>query len=89
MTFEIAALVGITLIVVRGTIFTSLQKLWPEFFRCSQCVGMWVGLAAGGAGLASAGYGPIIDTVLAGGATSASALLADAVLFRLLGGDPE
>jgi hypothetical protein len=81
------ALIGLTLILVRGTIFRSLQRRWPAFFRCSQCVGMWVGLAAGASGVASMGRGRVVDAVLVGTATSVLSLATDAVLLKLLG-DP-
>ena len=82
-----AALVGLTLILVRGTIFRPLQRLYPPLFRCSQCAGFWVGAAAGARGLAAFGHGPVTDAVLAAGATSVLSLAADAVLLKLLG-DP-
>ena len=81
------ALVGLTLLLVRGTIFRSLQRRWPALFQCSQCAGMWVGLAAGAGGIVSAGHGRAVDAVLAGAATSVLSLAADAVLLKLLG-DP-
>ena len=81
------ALIGLTLIVVRGTIFKPLQKLWPALFQCGQCTGMWVGAAAGASGVVSIGHGRVLDAVLVGGATSFLSLLADAVLLKLLG-DP-
>lgn len=89
------ALVGLTLILVRGTIFRALQRLYPPLFRCSQCVGMWVGLAAGAIGIApldrwsigSAVSERVFDAVLVGAATSILSLAADAVLLKLLG-DP-
>ena len=81
------ALVGLTLILVRGTIFRPLQQRWPVFFQCSQCVGMWVGLAAGAAGIASMDRGRVLDAVLVGAATSVLSMAADAVFLKLLG-DP-
>lgn len=81
------ALVGITLIIVRGTIFTGLRKLFPPLLDCTQCTGTWVGIAAGASGVASMGYGRPLDALLVGGAVSVLALLADAVLVKLLG-DP-
>ncbi len=79
------ALVGLTLVLVRGTIFTPLQRL--PLFRCSQCVGMWVGLAAGGAGISTMNRGCFLDALLVGGAVSVLSLGTDAVLLKLLG-DP-
>jgi len=82
------ALVGLTLILVRGTIFRPLQRRWPALFECSQCTGMWVGAAAGASGFATMGSGRAVDAVLVGAATSVLAMATDAVLLKLLG-DPE
>jgi hypothetical protein len=82
------ALIGLTLIIVRGTIFGWLQRLWPALFRCSQCTGMWVGMAAGASGVAQMGHGRVLDALIIGSATSFLSMLADAVLLKLLG-DPE
>ena len=81
------ALIGLTLLLVRGTIFRPLQRRWPALFQCSQCVGMWVGLAVGASGIASMGRGRVVDAILVGAATSVLSLGADAVLLKLLG-DP-
>lgn len=85
------AFIGITLIIVRGTIFGPLQRLWPAIFRCAQCVGMWVGMIAGASGLAGISQNHsaiVVNAIVVGGATSFLAMLADAILMRLLG-DPE
>ncbi len=81
------ALIGFTLILVRGTIFQPLQTRWPALFGCSQCTGTWVGIAAGVSGLVTVGHGRVLDAVIVGSATSFLAMAADAVLLRLLG-DP-
>lgn len=81
------ALIGFTLILVRGTIFRPLQARWPALFGCSQCTGTWVGIAAGASGLVTVGHGRVLDAVIVGSATSFLAMAADAVLLRLLG-DP-
>jgi len=81
------ALIGLTLLLVRGTIFSPLQRLWPALFQCSQCTGAWVGIAAGAGGIVQTGHGRALDAIIAGSATSFLALLSDAVLLRLLG-DP-
>jgi hypothetical protein len=88
VTILLIALVGATLIVVRGAIFGPLQRLYPPLFRCCQCAGFWVGVAAGATGLASAGHGRTLDALVVGCATSFLSLAADAVLLKLLG-DPE
>jgi hypothetical protein len=84
-TLHLLALVGTTLIVVRGTVFKPLQRLWPALFRCSQCAGTWVGAAAGAFGVVVVGHDRVLDAVIVGAATSFLSLLADAVLLKLLG----
>jgi len=81
------SLVGATLIIVRGTVFAPIRKLWPALLECSQCSGTWVGIAAGAGGIVSTGHGRVLDAVIVGAATSFLSMLADAVLLRLLG-DP-
>ena len=83
----ILALVGATLIVVRGTIFAPVRKLWPALLGCAQCAGFWVGAAAGASGIVSTGHGRVLDAVIVGASTSFLSLLADGVLLHLLG-DP-
>jgi hypothetical protein len=82
------ALIGTTLIVVRGTVFGPLQRALPAFFHCAQCVGFWTGAAAGGSGIIATGHGRILDALIVGAASSFASLLTDAVLLKLLG-DPE
>lgn len=82
------ALIGTTLIVVRGTIFRRVRRLWPALLECSMCVGTWIGTAAGATSIVSLGYGKPLDAVIVGAATSFLSLLADAILLKLLG-DPE
>jgi hypothetical protein len=77
-------LIGITLIISRGTIFYWFQQRWPTFIKCAQCTGMWVGMAAGAAGLMQTGHGLMFDVAAVGGATSFLSLLANAILIRLL-----
>lgn len=84
----ICALVGATLIVVRGTICRPVRQLWPALLQCSQCTGTWVGVAAGATGIVSIGRGRVIDAAVVGAATSFLAMAADAILLKLLG-DPE
>jgi len=81
------ALIGTTLIVARGTVFSPLQRALPAFFQCGQCVGMWVGMAAGATSVVPVGHGRILDAAVVGAATSFASMLADAVLLNLLG-DP-
>ena len=83
----ISALIGATLIVVRGTILRRLRALWPALLECSQCTGAWVGVMAGMTGVVSVGRGRIVDAIIVGAATSFLAMVADAVLLSLLG-DP-
>lgn len=88
MLLLILALVGTTLIVVRGTIAAPLRKLWPALLGCAQCAGWWVGAAAGASGVISTGHGRLLDAVIAGGAASVASLITDALLLKLLG-DPK
>jgi len=48
---------------------------------------MWVGIVAGATGIVSIGRGHAIDAIVVGPATSFLALVADAILIKLLG-DP-
>jgi len=84
----LSALIGATLILVRGTIFRPLQRLYPPLFGCSQCTGTWVGIAAGAAGLVTTGHGRVVDALVVGCATSFLSMAADGVLLFLLG-DPK
>jgi hypothetical protein len=84
MVVLLISLVGATLIVVRGTIFRPVRRIWPALLECAQCTGTWIGAAAGASGLVSTGHGRIIDAIIVGAATSFLALLADAVLLNLL-----
>lgn len=82
----LAALIGTTLIVVRSTLLRPIRQLGPTLLGCSQCVGFWIGAAAGASGLLSgAAAGRVLDALVVGTATSFLALLADAVLLNLLG----
>ena len=82
---SICALIGTTLIVVRGTLFRRVRLLWPALLRCSQCTGTWIGIAAGASGLVSVGHGRVLDAVVVGAATSFLAQAADAAFIHLLG----
>jgi hypothetical protein len=81
-----SALIGTTLIVTTSTLFAPVQRLWAPL-RCSQCVGTWVGAAAGAYGIVQTGQGRLLDALIVGTATSFLSLLANAVLLNLLG-DP-
>ena len=81
------ALIGLTLIITRGTIFRPLQRLWPALLQCSQCAGWWIGAAAGASGIVSTGHGRLLDALIVGAAASFSSMFADAILLKLLG-DP-
>lgn len=83
----LSALIGATLIIVRGTICRPIQKLWPAFFGCCQCTGTWVGIVAGTSGIVSVGQGRVVDAIVVGAATSFLAMVADGILLKLLG-DP-
>jgi hypothetical protein len=82
------ALIGATLLLVRGAIFAPVRRLWPALFGCAQCAGFWAGVLGGASGLAeAAGRSRALDAIVLGCAVSIGALLTDAVLLRLLG-DP-
>ena len=83
----LSALIGATLIVVRGTILRRVRTVWPALFGCCQCTGTWIGIVAGSTGIVSVGQGRVVDAIVVGAATSFLALMADAVLMKLLG-DP-
>lgn len=80
-------LIGVTLLIVRGTVFEQIRRVWPAMLGCAQCAGTWVGAAAGASGLVQVGHGRVFDAVVVGAATSFTAMLADAILLYLLG-DP-
>ncbi len=84
----LSALVGATLIVSRSTLFRSVRYFYPPLLECSQCVGTWVGIAAGAGGLVTTGHGRIVDAIVVGSATSFLAMAADGLLLYLLG-DPK
>jgi len=81
------ALVGLTLIIVRGTIFEGVRHLWPALLECSQCTGFWVGAWAGGFQLTTFGHSRGVDMFLTGCAVSVLSIMTDAVFLKLLG-DP-
>ena len=81
----ISALVGATLLMVRGTVFAPMRRLWPALLECAQCSGFWVGVAA--SSVVTTGHGRVLGALIVGAATSFLSLLVDAVLLRLLG-DP-
>jgi hypothetical protein len=83
----LSALIGATLIVVRGTIMRRIRAVWPALLRCGQCTGFWVGAVAGGSGIVSVGQGRAIDAIVVGSATSFLAMVGDGILIKLLG-DP-
>jgi hypothetical protein len=80
----VSALIGTTLVVARSTIFQPIRRLWPALFQCAQCVGMWVGVAAGASGIVGIGHGRVLDALIVGTATSFLAMAADAVFLKLL-----
>lgn len=87
MILLLLALVGTTLIVVRGTVFKRIRRLWPSLLECAQCAGTWIGGAAGASGIVSVGRGHVLDAIIIGAATSLLSMLVDATLLTLLG-DP-
>jgi hypothetical protein len=86
----LAALIGATLIVVRGTILSRLRKVWPQFFECSQCVGFWIGALAGGTSIVgSFERGWWFDALALGCAVSVVSMGTDIVLLKLADGPGE
>lgn len=85
MIFLLSALIGATLIISSSTLFRPLQRFYSPLFKCSQCVGMWVGMVAGGSGVVSLEHGRILDAFIVGAATSFLSTLADGILTNLLG----
>ena len=81
----VIALVGLTLLVTGSAILAPVRRLWPKPLSCAQCVGTWVGAAAGATGVLPFGYGRLPDAILAGAALSYIALFAHAVLIYFLG----
>lgn len=77
------ALVGLTLIITRGTIFEKMRSFYPNFLGCCQCVGTWVGGAAGASGIVPAGHGPVLDAIIVGCATSVLSFVTTMVILKL------
>lgn len=75
-------LVGITLIITQGTIFERLRQRISAL-KCPQCVGMWVGSAAGAYGLPQTDHGRVVDAFIVGGAVSFLAMLFGVILSVL------
>lgn len=91
------ALVGMTIILTRGTIFRGFQQgRAGAFFSCAICVGFHVGawgmLVLRHGGGASAGHSltwwAVADFFLDGSSVALLSLAAEAVLLKLLG-DPD
>lgn len=79
------ALIGATLIITSSTIFAPIRRRGPAFLKCAQCVGFWVGVAAGAGGLMPLEFPIVLDAFVVGSATSFLSQLSDAVLLTLLG----
>lgn len=85
----LVAFVGMTIVLVRGSIFSPLRSKL-SVLNCSLCTSVWVGGVGHGLLACQAGqkwFLIIESSLLFGSATAVLALLADAVLLRLLG-DP-
>ena len=79
----IVALVGVTIILVRGTIFAPLQRRF-ELFHCALCAGFWVG-ALGGLMTSRGEWFDVVKFFLDGGTVAVAALTIDAIHAKLLG----
>lgn len=86
--WHLFALVGVTLIATRGTIFAPLQKRFAGLMHCPMCFGFWVGLGDGICSTESIGWIQAWSIVLSGATVSLASLFVDATLQRLLG-EPE
>ena len=83
------ALVGVTIVATRGSIFRWLHEgRAGAFFKCPLCVGFWVG-ALGSLVLRpwSGAIGGVEDAFLDGASVAVLSYLVGAVLIRLLDGD--
>lgn len=75
---ELLGLVGITIIVVHGTLFRSFRSLLPSLLNCALCTGFWIGLL--GAALA---HPPSFAWVWTAGSVSVIAFLTSLLVHRL------
>lgn len=82
----VVALVGVTILLVRGAIFQRARSVWPGLFGCSLCLGFWVGIAWGVATVVLI-HRAWSWALLDGPTVAICAVLVDAVLLKLLG-DP-
>jgi hypothetical protein len=85
---RLLALVGLTLVVVRGSLFARVRSVWPSLFGCAMCSGFWVGaLGTTGFAIALREYRGSValsaDAVTFGGAVSLCATAADFVFAWL------
>ena len=77
-------LTGLTLIIVRGTIFHGIRErllmMRPKdvgyLFTCPQCMGFWIGLFGG------AVYAGLLLAPILAGAVSLAAMMADRWMVR-------
>ena len=76
----VLGLVGVTLAIVRGSIFEPLRR-WLALARCARCSGWWVGLV-GAAAVERFGvsYERAAAWVLVAGAVSLTATAADVAI---------
>lgn len=82
------SLIGLTLFVVRSSLFAPLRNLFPPLLACAQCSGFWIGFSAGASGTAKIiAENTMINALSVGFAVSFLSLLADGILLQLLG-DP-
>lgn len=45
MIWMVLGAVGLTIVVVHGSILAPLRRLYPPLLNCALCTGTWVGLA--------------------------------------------
>jgi hypothetical protein len=81
---EALALAGLTLLVVRGSLFERPRAALPSFLGCAMCLGFWAGLT--GAAVVDRGvysYAAAVRWTLCAGLVSLVATTADFVLAWL------
>jgi hypothetical protein len=78
---QLLALVGFTIIVVRGSLIAPLRRLWPSMLSCATCSGFWIG--ALGSSLFSLPLFRLEGAVIAAGVVSLGATFADFLLAWL------
>jgi hypothetical protein len=80
------ALIGLTLLVVRGSLLARVRRVWPALLSCPMCLGFWIGAADGtfsGLRLPSSWTGALYSASTYAGVVSLGATVADFLLAWL------